>query len=89
MIEPFIFPFQVTQVLFLDDLKQTSWKVVLRKEARSRIEVANIEDVFMTTIVEAYGLSAPIGLFLAPNIASFIGAIELSEKDKLLAFAKF
>jgi hypothetical protein len=39
--------------------------------------------------VEIAGLSAPIGLFQAPNIVSLIGAIELWEKDNLLAFAKF
>jgi hypothetical protein len=77
MAKPFIFPSQVTQVFFLDDLRKPGWKVVLWKEARSRREVVNIEDVFITTTVEIAGLSAPIGLFQAPNIVSLIGAIEL------------
>jgi hypothetical protein len=32
MVEPFIFPSQVTQVFFSDDLKKPSWKVILKKE---------------------------------------------------------
>jgi hypothetical protein len=52
--------------------------------------LANTEDVFITTIVvKIDGLSVPITLPLAPNIASLIGAIELLEKDNLLVFAKF
>jgi hypothetical protein len=38
----------------------------------------NIKDVFITKTVEIDGLNAPIGLLPAPNIASLIGAIELS-----------
>jgi hypothetical protein len=36
MVEPFIFPSQVTQVFFFDDLKKPGWKVILKKEAQSR-----------------------------------------------------
>jgi hypothetical protein len=28
MVEPFIFPSQVTQMFFFDDLKKQGWKVV-------------------------------------------------------------
>ncbi len=50
MAKPFIFPFQVTQVFFSDDLKKPGWKVVLRKEVHFRREVVNIEDVFLTKL---------------------------------------
>jgi hypothetical protein len=43
--ELFIFPFQTTQVFFSDDIQKPSWKVVLWKEAHSRREMANIENV--------------------------------------------
>jgi len=46
--EPFIFPSQVTQIFFYDNLKKLGWKVVLQKEAYFRKEVANLEDVFIT-----------------------------------------
>ena len=36
MSEPFIFPSQATQVFFFNDMSKPGWKVVLRKEARSK-----------------------------------------------------
>jgi hypothetical protein len=53
--EPFIFPSQVTQVFFSNDLKKSGWKVVLWKEVQSRREVAELENVFITTIMELDG----------------------------------
>ncbi len=41
MVEPFKFPFQMTQVFFFDDLRKLGWKVILKKEARSRREVVD------------------------------------------------
>jgi hypothetical protein len=57
---------------------------MLRKEAQSRREVADIEDVFITTIVETCGLNAPITLIAPPSTMSLIGAIELFDKDNIL-----
>jgi hypothetical protein len=68
VVEPFIFPSQVTQVFFSDDLRKLGWKVVFQKEVHFRKEVVNIKDVIITTTVEIDGLNAPIGLFPAPNI---------------------
>jgi hypothetical protein len=76
-------------VFFSNDLRKLGWKVVLWKKVHSRRDMVDTKDVFITKIVETDGLSAPIGLSLAPNIASLIGAIELSKKDNLLAYAKF
>ena len=59
MSEPFIFPSQATQVFFSNDVKKPGWKVVLRKEARSRREEQDTSDVFITTSVEVQGMSAP------------------------------
>jgi hypothetical protein len=89
MFEPFIFPSQETQEFFFDDIKKPSWKVVLRKEARSRRKVVNIEDMFITTTMETCGLSVPITLLTPPSTVSLIGAIGVSNKDNILASAIF
>ncbi len=75
-------------MFFSNDLRKLGWKVVLWKRVHFRKEVADTKDVFITKNVEKDGLSAPIGLPLAPNIASLISAIELSRKDNLLTYAK-
>ncbi len=87
--EPFIFPSQVIQVFFSNNLKKLGWKVVLWKEAHSRREVAELEDVFITTTMEPNGLSAPMGLPPPPSTPSLIGAIMFFEKKNLLTSAKF
>jgi hypothetical protein len=69
MLEPFIFPSQETWVFISNDIKKPSWKVVLWKKARSRREVVDIEDVFITTNMETCGLSPPITLHAPPSIA--------------------
>jgi hypothetical protein len=74
---------------FSDDIKKPSQKVVLKKEACSRKEVANIENMFIAITMEIDGLSAPKGLSPPPITTSLIGAIELSNKDNLLALARF
>ncbi len=86
--EPFIFPCQATQVFFSNDIKRPSWKVVLRKEACSRKEVANIKKLFITTTMETSGLSVLEGLPPPPTIILLIGAIDLFEKDNLLFVSK-
>ena len=89
MLEPFIFPSQATQVFFPNHVKKPGWKVVLRKEARSRREEQDTSDVFITTSLEVQGMSA-LELVPPPPInISLVGAIELSNKDNLLAIAKF
>ena len=89
MSEPFIFPSQATQVFFSDDVKKPGWKVVLRKEARSRREEQDTSDVFIATRTEVDGMSHQERVPPPPNTVSLVGAIELSDKDNMLAIAKF
>jgi hypothetical protein len=87
--DPFIFPSQVTQVFFSNVPDKLGWKVVLRKEARSRREVLNTSDVFISTTVESTGLIAPDEVLPPPQNPSLVGAIELSDAEHLQAIAKF
>ena len=89
MSDPFIFPSQATQVFFSNDFRKPGWKVVLRKEARSRREEQDTSDVFITTSLPYQGMSDPEHVPPPPRIVSLVGAIELSDKDNLLAVAKF
>jgi hypothetical protein len=63
--------------------------VVLRKEARSKREVVNTTDVFITTTSEATGLVVPTKAPLQPQPASLLGAIELTVEENLLATATY
>jgi hypothetical protein len=65
----------VTQVFFLKNFKKPGWKVVLRKEAHFKKEVANVEDVFITITIDPCGLNAPMGLPPPPTTTSLIGVI--------------
>ena len=89
MSEPFIFPSQATQVFFSNDMSKPGWKVVLRKEARSKREEQDSTNVFITTSSEVGGMSAPERVPPPPSSISLVGAIELSDVDNLLATAKF
>ena len=89
MSEPFIFPSQATQVFFSNDVRKPGWKVVLRKEARSRREEQDTSDVFITTRLEVEGMSPPERKPPPPITVSLVGAIELSDKDNMLATTKF
>jgi hypothetical protein len=51
------------------------------------LQASNI--FFITTTMDLGGLTAPMGLPPPPIIASLIRAIELSNKDNLLACAQF
>ncbi len=73
------------QMFFYDDLKKPGWKVVLWKEAHSRREVTNLKDVFITTTIKPGGLNAPMGLPPPLSTPSLIGAIELLDKNNILA----
>jgi hypothetical protein len=89
LAEPFIFPSQATQVFYSDDNRKEGWKVVLCSEARARREVLDTSDVFISTIVETKGLTAPNSPPPLPGTASLVGAIELSTEENLLATAMF
>jgi hypothetical protein len=62
LAKPFIFPSQATQVFYSDDIRKEGWKVVLRNDAGARREVVDTSNVFITTTVEASGLTAPSSL---------------------------
>ena len=89
MAEPFIFSSQVTQVFFSDIIDKPGWKVVLRKEARSRREVVETTDAFISTTVESVGLRALESLPTPTEHVNLVGAIELSPEENLLAHASF
>ena len=89
MLEPFIFPSQATQVFFSDVAGRPGWKVVLRKEARARQEVVDTVDAFISTRVESTGLRAPNTFPCATEVANLVGAIELTDKENLLAHAGY
>ena len=85
----FIFPSQATQVFFSDIQNKPGWKVVLYKEARSKREVVDISDAFITTTSEASGLSIPTKVPLPPPAVLLGRAIELSDQDNLLVSAAY
>jgi hypothetical protein len=89
MSDPFIFAAQATQVFYSDVPSKPGWKVVLRKEARAKREVAENADAFITTSAESAGLTAPTHIPAPPNRASLVGAIQLSPEDQLLAMAAY
>lgn len=87
--DPFIFPSQATQVFYSNDMKKDGWKVVLRSDVRASREVVDTSDVFITTTVEASGMTAPSSVPPLPESASLVGAVELSAEDNVLAGATF
>jgi hypothetical protein len=89
MSNPFIFAAQATQVFYSDDPHKLGWKVVLRKEAQAKREVAENADAFITTSVETRGLTAPAQIPPLPTTPSLVGAIQLSPGDQVLAMAAY
>ena len=62
---------------------------MLRNEARSKREEQDTTNVFITTTVEVWGMSAPERVPPPPSTACLVGAIELSNIDNMLAVARF
>ena len=89
LAEPFIFPSQATQVFFSDVVERPGWKVVLRKDARSKRQVLETANAFISTTVGTAGLAAPGTLPRPPKAVNLVGAIELSVEDNLLALEQF
>lgn len=48
-----------------------------------------MENVFITTTMEASGLTTPVGLPTPLSTTSLMGAIELSDKDNFIVSAQF
>jgi len=89
IVEPFIFSSQATQVFFSNVLEKQGQKVILHKEARSRREVLDTLDAFITTTTKCSGLTPPMIVPNPPICVSLVGTIELSTQDHLLASTKF
>ena len=85
MAEPFIFPTQAMQVFFSNVVDRPGWKVVLQKDARTRREVLDTTDAFITTNSEADGLTAPRIVPIPASAVNLVGAMELSREDSLVA----
>ena len=62
---------------------------MLYKDARSKREVLETADAFISTTVETTGLSALGTLPRPPEAMNLVGAIELSVEDNLLALEQF
>ena len=91
-VDPYVFPSQCTQVFFSDDDLHpagTDWKVVLRKEARSRRVVEEDDDVFITTNVEAAGVVPSSTFAPPPTEPDLAGAIILNDAENALALQRF
>jgi hypothetical protein len=89
MAEPFIFPSHATQVFFSDVYNKARWKVVLYNEARTKREVVDTTDVFITTTSKASELTVGDAVRPRPALVSLVGAIELSNEENLLANANY
>jgi hypothetical protein len=89
MSDPFIFAAQATQVFYSEDPHKPSWKVVLRKEAWAKREVAENANAFITTSVEIPELTAPVQIPLQPSTPSLAGAILLSPQNQVLTMAAY
>lgn len=91
-VDPYAFPSQCTQVFFSDDdlrPKGSQWKVVLRKEARSRRKVEEDDDIFITTNVENSGTLQSSVFREPPDEPDLAGAIVLSDIDNAIALQGF
>lgn len=87
-VDPYVFPSQCSQVFFSDDDLHppgSEWKVILRKEARSRRKVEEDDDVFITTNVQAAGTVPSIALQNHPTEPDLAGAIILNDAENALA----
>jgi hypothetical protein len=85
----FIFVGQATQIFYLDVPNKPGWKVVLRKKACAKREIAVNADVFITTSIERTSLTAPKQIPLPPSRDSLVGTIQLSVQDQLLPMAAY
>ncbi|KAG0592607.1 hypothetical protein KC19_1G266500 [Ceratodon purpureus] len=87
-VDPYVFPSQCSQVFFADDDLHppgSNWKVILRKEARSRRKVEEDDDVYIVTNVASAGV-VPISAFVnPPSEPDLVGAIILNDADNALA----
>ena len=89
MANPFIFLSHATQVFSSNVPNKLGWKVVLRKEARSKHRVVDTTDVFITTTLEASDFGIPIEVQARPLPILLVGAIEFFVEEDLIASATY
>ena len=87
-VDPYVFPSQCTQVFFAtDDLRPpgSTWKVVLKKEARSRRKVEEDDEFFMSTDGAVGGVLPSNESLCQTVVPDLTGAIILNDTDNAIA----
>ena len=87
-VDPYVFPSQCTQVFFAtDDLRPqgSSWKVVLKKDARSRRIIEEDDEIYMNTTGIAGGVLPSAESLIQPVVPDLTGAIILNDTDNAIA----
>jgi len=80
--EPYVFPAQVQQVFYADDMLR--WKVVLHKKPRSKhILVSDTDEV--TMLDNLIGIDVPLEFPEVPRNMALVGVIELIGANAILA----
>ncbi|KAL3698153.1 hypothetical protein R1sor_012229 [Riccia sorocarpa] len=81
--DPYVFPSQVEQVFFGDVEGSPGWKIVMRKDARSKRIVEETSDIDAWEDTDVVGLRAPVQLETALPVSNLVGAEPLSRRDKM------
>ena len=91
-VDCYVFPSQCTQVFFSDDDTrpvESNWKVVLRKEARSRRKMEEDDDLFILTNVETARMMPSYSLREHPQEPDLTGAILVNDINNAIALQGF
>lgn len=91
-LDSYVFPVQCTQVFYAEDdlhAPGSDWRVVLRKEARSKRKMEEDDDVFISTNVEAAGMVPSFSLSEHPVEPDLTGVIILNDVDNAIALQGF
>ncbi len=83
--EPFVFPAQVQQVFYSEELNQPWWKVVLQKEPRSKRVVTEAWEEQTVIQDNAIGVEVPLEIPDVPHNMAMVGAIELCGTEAIMA----
>jgi len=85
IIKPFVFPSQVQQVFYANELNISWWKVVLDKEARFKHIVAKTSEEINTPIDNVIRTKVPLIIPEVLNNITLVAAIELIRIEAILA----
>jgi hypothetical protein len=83
--KPFVFPSQVQQVFYVDELRSLCWKVVLHKEVRSKRIVGKNSEEINIPIDNVIGTEVPLIILEVLSNSALVGAIELTRNEAILA----